>query len=197
MLSVKMAIQYPKKYEREQNWFETSTIIKVEDKLSMKIPEFMTDQDRQTHLYMIPRNAQGKIVTNRKAKLKMGYSMQSVFMNTTNRYEQREATEPIIELLEGGVRTNDKYGKVTVIMEESHSYGDQVAMLNILITDIYSLAAQNFYEALSLPIGSSMDLPIKFQNEHGHLFARDIQGIEVGLKLSNQRIVEAQLDPLN
>lgn len=41
-----MAIQYPKKYEREQNWFETSTVIKVEDKLSMKIPEFMTDQDR-------------------------------------------------------------------------------------------------------------------------------------------------------
>ena len=76
-------------------------------------------------------------------------------------------------------------------MEESHSYGDQVAMLNILITDIYSLAAQNFYEALSLPIGSSMDIPIKFQNEHGHLFARDIQGIELGLKLSNPRIVEA------
>ena len=127
----------------------------------------------------------------------MGYSIQSVFMNTTNSYEQREATEPIIELLEGGVRTNDKYGKVTVIMEESHSYGDQVAMLNIFITDIYSLAAQNFYEALSLPIGSSMELPIKFQNEHGHLFARDIQGIDVGLKLSNPRIVEAQLDPLN
>lgn len=59
-------------------------------------------------------------------------------------------------------------------MEESHSYGDQVAMLNLLITDIYSLAAQNFYEALSLPIGSSIEVPIKFQNEHGHLFARDV-----------------------
>jgi hypothetical protein len=82
-------------------------------------------------------------------------------------------------------------------MEESHSYGDQVAMLNILITDIYSLAAQNFYEALSLPIGSSIGMPIKFQNEHGHLFARDVQGIQVGIKLSNPRIVEAQLDNLN
>jgi hypothetical protein len=70
-----MAIQYPEKYDREQNWFETSTVIKVEDKLSMKIPEFMTDQDRQTHLYMIPRHAHGKITTNRKAKLKMGYSI--------------------------------------------------------------------------------------------------------------------------
>lgn len=100
-----MAIQYPNKYDREANWFDTSTIIKVEDKLSMKIPEFMTDQDRQTHLYMIPRNAHGKITTNRKAKLRMGYSMQSVFMNTTNTYEQRETTEPIIDLVEGGVKT--------------------------------------------------------------------------------------------
>ena len=74
-LSVQMAIQYPDKYDREDNWLETSTVIKVEDKLPMKIPEFMTDQDRQTHLYMIPRNAHGKITTNRKAKLKMGYSI--------------------------------------------------------------------------------------------------------------------------
>lgn len=29
-------------------------------------------------------------------------------------------------------------------------------MLNLLITDIYSIAAENFYEALSLPLGSTI-----------------------------------------
>ena len=41
-----MAIQYPSIYDNKPNWFETKTAIKVEDKLSMKIPEFITDADR-------------------------------------------------------------------------------------------------------------------------------------------------------
>lgn len=195
-LSVRMAIQYPAKYSNQPNWFETSTIIKVEDKLSISVPEF-TDQERKTHLYMLPRNALSRISTNREAKLMMGYSMQSVFINTTRTYEYRQSTEPIIELLEGGIRTLDKYGKVTVVMEENPSYSDQVVMLNILITDIYSLAAQNFYEALSLPLGSSIHIPIKFQNEHAHLFAKNIEGVRVGYKLSHPRVVQAQLDAFN
>ena len=128
----------------------------------MKISQFQTDHDHQTHLYMIPRNSYGTLTTNKKSKVKMGYSIQSIFMNTTGTFQQVETKEPIIDLVEGGIRTNDKYGKATVIMEEDHSYGDQVAMLNILITDIYSMAAQNFYEALSLPVGSSIEIPIKF-----------------------------------
>jgi nitrate reductase NapAB chaperone NapD len=54
----------------------------------------------------------------------MGYSLQSIFVNTTNQYEYRESTSPIIELIEGcGIKTLDKYGKVTVILEENQSYG--------------------------------------------------------------------------
>ena len=50
-------------------------------------------------------------------------------------------------------------------------------MLNILITDIYTLAAYNFNEALSLPLGASVNIPLKFYNEHAHLFANNIQGV--------------------
>jgi len=43
---------------------------------------------------------------------------------TTNQYEYRETSTPIIELIEGvGIRSMDKYGKVTVILEENQSYG--------------------------------------------------------------------------
>ena len=63
-------------------------------------------------------------------------------MNTTNQYEYRESTSPIIELIEGvGIKSLDKYGKVTVILEENQSYGAQLVMLNLLITDIYSINA--------------------------------------------------------
>lgn len=41
-------------------------------------------------------------------------------------------------------------------------------MLNVLITDIYSLATKDAYQALSFPLGSSMNIPIKCQNEYGH-----------------------------
>jgi hypothetical protein len=45
-------------------------------------------------------------------------------------------------LIEGvGIRSLDKYGKVTVILEENQSYGAQLVMLNVLITDIYSINA--------------------------------------------------------
>ena len=84
----------------------------------------MENSDRQTHLYMIPRNSISKITTNKEAKLKMGYSMQSVFVNTTKTFEYRESNEPIIDLKDGAIHTLDKYGKVTVVMEEDHSYGD-------------------------------------------------------------------------
>ena len=77
----------------------------------------------------------------------MGYSMQSVFVNTTQKYEYMQSSNPIISIIEDRrIKTLDKYGKVTLIMEEYQSFGDQVAMLNILITDIKSVTAINYYD---------------------------------------------------
>lgn len=70
-------------------------------------------------------------------------------------------------------------------------------MLNVFITDIYGLAAKDAYQALSFPLGSQMVIPIKFQNEHAHSFANNIDGIEVGIYLSHPRVVTAELGPFN
>ena len=124
--------------------------------------------------------------------------MQSIYDYTTKSYEYKQTNSPIIELEnDDSIRTLDKYGKVTVHVSEDQAYGDQVAMLNVLITDIYSLSAQNFYEALSLPLGSALDIPIKFQNEKAHLFANGIEGIHVGVELSHPRVVTADLGNFN
>ena len=124
--------------------------------------------------------------------------MQSVYDYSTQRVEYKQTNQSIIELENNdSIRTLDKYGKVTVHVSEDQAYGDQVAMLNVLITDIYSLSAQNFYEALSLPLGSNLDIPIKFQNEKAHLFANEIEGIQVGVELSHPRVVTADLGNYN
>lgn len=196
-LSVKVAIQYPAEFNYEQNWFVTETEVKVHDRLGVAVPEYI-DSALKTHLYMVPRNIDAKISTNKNVKLRMGYSMQSVLVNSTNSYEYRQSNEDIIQLIEGvGIRTLDKYGKVTLILEESQQFGDQAAMLNVLITDIYAISANNFYDALSLPLGSTMQIPISFQNEHAHLFAKNLTGVRVGVRLSHPRVVSVTLDEHN
>lgn len=75
VLNVRMAIEYPDDYRRKTNWFDTKALVKVQDRLSVAVPEFMTNSDKSTHLYLLPPHSRSKIVTNRNAKLRLGYSM--------------------------------------------------------------------------------------------------------------------------
>lgn len=95
------------------------------------------------------------------------------------------------------IQTYDKYGKVTVIVEEGDTFSDQLVMLNVLISDIFSISTVDSYSALNLPLGSAIKLPIHFLNEHAHRFAKNVEGIKLGLILSHPRVVSAQLDQFN
>jgi len=122
----------------------------------------------------------------------MGSSSQSVVSSTTKYNNYQESPAPIIELVNNeAVRTLDSYGQVTLIMEEEQAAGNQVVMLNILIADIYALAAQHLHEAVSLPLGASIKVPIKFYNEYAHLFASKVEGIQVEYELSHPGVVSA------
>ncbi len=70
-------------------------------------------------------------------------------------------------------------------------------MLNVLITDIFTVTSKDVYQTLNFPLGSSMQIPLKFQNEHGHSFANNIEGIEVGIELSHPRVLSASLKEFN
>lgn len=68
----------------------------------------------------MPPNTYSKLETNRKTRLRLGYSQQSVYDYSTNSYEYKDSHTPIIQLVnEEGIRTLDKHGKVTVIIEEN------------------------------------------------------------------------------
>lgn len=131
--------------------------------MAIDVPEFLLKADKQTHLYLLPLRARSKISTNKRATLRLGDSMQSIYDHSSRRYDYKTTSNPIIEIVNNEqIQTLDKHGKVTVHISENHNYGDQHLFLNVLVTDIYSMSAQNFYEALRLPLGSSLEIPIKF-----------------------------------
>ena len=109
-----MAIEYPKLYKNEANWFKTSQILKVQEKLSIAVPQFIADQDKQTHLFMLPPKSMSRIITTGgKGKLAIGQSREVV--QNGDKIEYRDA--PILELVDDQViRTLDKPGRVTLIV---------------------------------------------------------------------------------
>jgi len=112
-------------------------------------------------MYMVPPNTVTKIQTNKQTRLKLGYSQQSVFDYSTQSYKYQESTSPIIQLVnDEAIRTFDKYGKVTLLVEEGGAFSDQMVMLNVKVADVLALATMKSYDALSLPLGSSLALPI-------------------------------------
>ena len=91
----------------------------------------------------MPPNALGHIKANVETKLRLGYSVVSSYDRVTDSKGNSvvvEDTNPIVQLVEDrAIRTFDKYGKVTVIVEEGRAFSDQVAMLNVFIADIYAI----------------------------------------------------------
>lgn len=168
-VQVLMAIDYPEEYKNEHNWFTGTALIKVTEKLSINVPEYSQHESLRTSLLLLPPKTQVKLETNRQTRLRLGYSQQSVYDYSTQQYRYQDAEsstgQNIITLINNeAIQTNDKYGKVTVIVEEGSQGGmsDQIVMLNVLIADIFSMSAMNSYDALTLPLGSSLTLPLHF-----------------------------------
>ena len=90
IVSVTLAIEYPDAYKTIKNWFTKSVNVRVKDKLKVEIPEFINNPEKQTHLYLMPPNSYSKIETNRRTRLRLGYSQQSVYDYSTNSYQYKE-----------------------------------------------------------------------------------------------------------
>lgn len=95
-----MAIEYPEKYSKDLNVFSKDIIININEKLSVDVPEFINSEDKQTHLYLMPPNAFSKIDINKKTKLRLGYSMQSVYDYSSNKYHYVDTQTPLIQLID-------------------------------------------------------------------------------------------------
>ena len=74
LVSLQLAIEYPYKYRTEKNWFSTKIIVRVNEKLIVEVPEYINNQEKETHLYLMPPHTYTKIDTNKKTRLRLGYS---------------------------------------------------------------------------------------------------------------------------
>jgi hypothetical protein len=92
-------------------------------------------------MFLLPPNSIGYIKANLNTKLKLGYSIVSVYDRSTGTHRSEEATTPLVKLIDNkAIQTFDKYGKVTVVIEQGgQAFSDQIAMLNVFISDIFSL----------------------------------------------------------
>jgi len=173
-------------------------LLTIADKLTVGVPEYLHNEGQQTHLYLLPPNAFNRIETNKDTRLRLGYSMQSVYDDTSGQQLFRETATPLIQLVnDEAIQTFDKYGKVTLIIEENRPSSNQIVMLNVFITDIFNIAVKHSYQALSFPLGSQVKIPIRFQNLHAHAFADNIEGISLTVELSHPRVLSAKLDQFN
>jgi hypothetical protein len=210
-ISVKMAIEYPEEYKYEKNFFTHNVRIKVTDKLTMEVPEFIEFPHKEPHIYILPPLCKNKIVTNKDANVKLAYSIQTgihydrsldcekegdevSFRVKENHYDQLDES-PVLKIHDNGyIETLDKYGKATVVIEENQSLENQIVMLNIMISQIYSLSIEKPYTALNLPMGSDTKLKITFQEENARSFADKIIGVDLFIENSHPHIVKATLD---
>lgn len=162
-VSLQLAIEYPAPYLYEQNWFQARVQMRTTQELSIQVPQYIHNVHKQTHQYLLPPHCYNKLQTNRDARLKLGYSMQSVYDYASGDYQYKESATPIIALeKDEGVRTFDKVGKVTVIIEENQAFSDQVVMLNVQVAHIFTLSVTEAYATLTFPMASTIHLPIKF-----------------------------------
>ena len=73
-MSLQLAIEYPNKYKYEKNWFSTKILVRINEKLSVDVPEYIHNQESSTHLFLVPPSTYTKIETNKKTRLRLGYS---------------------------------------------------------------------------------------------------------------------------
>lgn len=94
---------------------------------------------------MLPPKVSSKIdAVGSKGRLEIGESREIV--------KHDDGSEPsyvkgqVIELTgDAGIRTLQKSGRSTLIIQEyNRYYGDQIAMLNIMVKDIFALSLENF-----------------------------------------------------
>lgn len=74
LVTLQLAIEYPDLYRYDKNCFTTKIIVRVNEKLQVEVPEYINNQEKTTHLFLMPPNSFTKIETNKRTRLRLGYS---------------------------------------------------------------------------------------------------------------------------
>ena len=94
----------------------------------------------------------------------------------------------------GLLTTQGEKGRVTVLVEDTE-VDSELLMVNVLITNIYSILVENSYGVLTLPTDADSHLKIHLQDTLGRAFPspNELGKLSLGLSISDHRILEGSL----
>jgi len=87
-------------------------------------------------------------------------------------------------------------GKATIVVE-GKSFEHQQVFVNVIVTQVYSLAVEKPYVPLSIPLGSETKISIILQENNGRSFIQNLEGISLNLENSHPQYVKANFDIYN
>ena len=67
-------------------------------------------------------------------------------------------------------------------------------MLSVVISRIQGIAVAQSYTSLSLPLGSEARFEVLFMDKNSHLFAKNVEGVNVRVLVSHPNVVRVELE---
>ena len=192
-ISLTVNIEYKPPYKNHKpNLFSTSEKIIISDQIYVNIPEFYGNPLRKTSIYMIPRDIDHDLHTNKDIQQK--YSI-------VNQFDNSDASSPrnnIVSLTnEGRITSYNNTGLVYIRINQidnNENINNNVpVILPILINDFYSIFIEKTHSILDMEVDQDLVLKIIIQHEYGILFADRYRRLQLRVVVSHEKYLKVEL----
>jgi hypothetical protein len=192
-ITLTVKIDYKKPYKNHKpNIFTTNEKIIISDQIYVNIPEFYGNSQRKTSIYMIPRDIDHDLHTNKDIQQK--YSIVNQFDNS----DTSSIRNNIISLTnEGRITSYNNTGLVYIRINQidnNENINNNVpVILPVLINDFYSIFIEKTHMILNMEVEQNLILKIVIQHEYGIIFAEKYRRLKIRVVVSHEKNLKAEL----
>ena len=192
-ISLTVTINYKQPYKNHKpNIFTTNEKIIISDQIYVNIPEFYDKSQIKTSIYMIPKDIDHDLHTNKDIQQK--YSIVNQFDNS----DTSSIRNNIISLTnEGRITTYNNTGLVYIRINQidnNENINNNVpVILPVLINDFYSIFVEKTHMILNMEVEQNLILKIVIQHEYGIIFAEKYRRLKIRVVVSHEKYLKAEL----
>ncbi|CAG9312231.1 NUP210 [Blepharisma stoltei] len=194
-ITLHVEIHYPAEYKGNEHLFNSKVTASVDQSLISQTPshrcisylsydcqeEFSRWMD--STIFLMPIYSQFKLPSNKEDKAT---------------FRCLECREELIKVSDQGVVTaGSQKGEASIIIHHARVKGD-FHPVNIAVTDIESILIDKAYLSRSMALGSELEFSVICQDLMARSFPAGFEyGVDIGLEVSNSRVVQASLENRN
>ena len=89
-----------------------------------------------------------------------------------------------------------EYGRA-VVVAEGRTREDKQSLLNVVVARVHHIIVNHSYNALSMLLGSELEMELLFTDQNARLFARNVEGINTHVVCSHPHVVHVDLNNRN